>query len=773
MAHTLRKYLSCRGSALFMVLSTMTALMICCMAMYFSVVSSRSTQYATFNQQQSYQSAVSISDTLIGGLNDGSLAEFGSLLNGLTNPGDSVTTGSNGFEAFGKTNGIESTDAYDSQLGAYSVTVTRLEDETVAGTTRKTYDVVVTTSVNGVKEAYHTVVYAPAEPPVSSGPSNTQIFAGTGYVPNDNVFCYGVFDVDVFLDSPELFVKPYVVGNAMEITGDLSCGGNMTMADYLQIKADKPVTITVRDTFTFSGPSPMEFPSGKRGTVLIGHDMYITNNATFKNADVYILGDLYIKGQPGMQDSNYFVAGDVYVESNQWGGTNWVNLDHVYCNSVDITKNGNTGLNGQPKGKWDNSVAGAYLTQQEVLDQIVERTSTTSYYKWEIDDDKVGNQVDTHFARNRVTITFNDSNGADAKPVYYLNYSNIQKKMPSENTYEGRGCVIDDVTCDHINNDVNHLTVMIDTGDDPDNTFVIRVQANRDLDGDGHKETFSWLPDYDGGYIEPVILVKGRGSVVIDVPEGVTYQESDRQMTMHYGWFVLGGGEERTLPNGEIDYNAGTIPTKINMWEFYTKFIHSNCQSGDGCNYSEEDSSATCPNCGGVKKMITCNRHGDLNEYCPTCNPTLGETLKVCNDRLDKGEIDNYLNTHPSLRSKMLGGDGELVYPNTNIFIISCAESADIRLSVGLDGTAIMQNSIFGYIYAPYMTLNLTGSNAGTAGGIRLLGGATVSDYIIQSNPAVVGCWPSQMPMNAMDQEKLKEELPGAPKNWKFDVKLH
>ncbi len=772
MAHTLRKYLSCRGSALFMVLSTMTALMICCMAMYFSVVSSRSTQYATFNQQQSYQSAVSISDTLIGGLNDGTLADFAGLLNGLANPGDSVTTGSNGFEAFGKTGGIESTDAYDSQLGAYSVTVTRLDDETVAGTTRKTYDVVVTTSVNGVKEAYHTVIYAPAEAPAANSPSNTQIFAGTGYVPNDNVFAFGVFDVDVFLDSPELFVKPYIVGNAMEITGDLSCGGNMTMSDYLQIKADKPVTITVRDTFTFSGSSPMEFPSGKRGTVLIGHDMYITNNATFKNADVYILGDLHIQGAPNMQESNYFVAGDVYVEKNKWGGVNWVNLDHVYCNSVDKSKNGDTGINGEPKGKWNNGVSG-YMTQQEVLDLIVERTTTTSYFKWEVDEDKIGNQIDPLLERNKVTITFNDSNGADAKPVYYLNYSNTQRHDDANNTYEGKGCVIQDVTCDHVNNGVNHFTVMIDTGDDPENTFVIRVQANRDLDGDGHKETFSWMPENVYGYMEPVILVKGNGSVVIDVPEGVTYQESDRQMTMHYGWFVMGGGTETTLPNGQIDYNAGIIPTATNMREFYSQFVHKGCYEGDGCSYSETPSTAKCSICGKFKKTITCTKHGALNDYCPDCQSALGETLKKCNDRLDRDKIDSYLNSHSDLKSKMLGDDGEVVYPNVNIFIISCAESADIRLSVGLDGNAIMQNAIFGYIYAPYMTLNLTGSNAGTAGGIRLFGGATVSDYIIQSNPAVIGCWPDQMPMNAMNQDKLQEELPGAPKNWKFDVKLH
>ena len=73
MAHSLRKYLSNRGSALFMVISTMTALMIACMAMYFSVLSSRTTQFATFFREQSYQSALSLNDMVLAGLMDGTL----------------------------------------------------------------------------------------------------------------------------------------------------------------------------------------------------------------------------------------------------------------------------------------------------------------------------------------------------------------------------------------------------------------------------------------------------------------------------------------------------------------------------------------------------------------------------------------------------------------------------------------------------------------------------------------------------------------------------
>ncbi len=744
----------------------MTALMICCMAMYFSVVSSRSTQYATFNQQQSYQSAVSISDTLIGGLNDGSLSEFGTLLSGLTNPGDSVTTGSNGFEAFGKTGGIESTEDYDTQLGAYTVTATRLEDETVNGVTRKTYDVVVTTSVNGVKEARHTIVYAPVEAK-EAPPAPTQIFAATGYVPNDVFLTRGAYETDVFFDNEKTVVKAYTDG-AMKVNGDLSTGGSLVSNGYLGIDpyVNKLLTYAIRGDYISNFNNPLILPTinGEKSTVMIGGDAHFNGGGGISNSNVYINGNLYINSFIDLDSSNYFVNGTVYVDGV------WANLSKVRCsNAVKLGNDG--GINGVSPGSWDDSVASqGFMTRAQMLEELDRRTATNIYYKWIIDDDQIPG---LNNPSKEVTIKFSKSQ-SNPKPTFKLTYSDCSATKVSDTEYKGKGFVIRDVVYEPSADDwmpYRTYTVLIDTGDDPDNTVTLRVKPNKDLDITEGNETFAWKPDALAWDESVNIIVKGKGSVVIDVPKGVTYQDSNMQMMMHYGWFVLGGGTETTLDNGAVVYDPRPIQNG-NMAELYRGFVHTDCHDGDGCVYSEKDTSTACSICGTTKKEIDCTIHGRLSDYCPSCQPEYsGDHAGECVNHVGKTEIDNFLASHPDYKARMTE-DGELIYPNTSIFLISSDESADIRLSIKANGETIMLNALFGYVYAPYMTFKAFGDSSG-GGFIRLMGGMTVSDYIIEQNMSIVGCWPDKMPTDLMSTESKGSELPNFGNHSSWKVKLH
>ena len=194
MVHSLRKYLTNRGSALFMVLSTMTALMITCMAMYFAVVSSRSAGFAVFNQQQSYQSALSIAEMTVGSLGD-ILTNSGVSIESVPVGETILTTDGNGFKALNPASSGED----DDYLGAYDVTMTRLADETIDKEKFFTVDIAVTTSVSGVKEVYHQVVNIIQE----DGTPNQKgkIFSSTGYVPNDSFVSKGRFYSDVYISN--------------------------------------------------------------------------------------------------------------------------------------------------------------------------------------------------------------------------------------------------------------------------------------------------------------------------------------------------------------------------------------------------------------------------------------------------------------------------------------------------------------------------------------------------------------------------------------------
>lgn len=769
----MRKYTSNRGSALFMVISVMTALMMSCMAMYFSVVSSRSTQYAIFNQQQSKQVAESINDAVVAGMMDGQLEV---LTNAMTQlgEGEKLKTGANGFAAFGVEGGVEN----DRDLGAYSMEITRLPNEVIGGVEKMVFDIVVTSSVNGANEVYHTIIYYEGSKK-DDPPAPTQVFAATGYVPNDVFLDGGRFITDVFFDNEMTIVNAYG-GKNMELWGNLSTGGSLTVHGYLIPSKEKSAVFAIRDTYTANFNQPVGFSStADKSLVLIGGDCICNENNGFSNANVYIQGDLIIRGNPDLGTSNYFVDGNVIVEARKtdWGMAGfWVNLENVYCNGiVDASRDTGGGINGGLAGGLTNGIgktaktwnqmaeSGDYYGVLEMGDELEARTATNVYYKWVINDsnpgkDKYVKELDESRPGTVVKRTIHfDLSDTNPIPTVELRYSSSEQ-----------GCIIEDVTCNRANTSFNDMTLIIDTGEDEDNIYTIRVKPNRDYDGDNVNETFTWYPfEKADSSVRLHVLVKGRGSVVIDIPKGVTYQDMSFQQIMHYGWYVLGGGVEND--------NHGHIYTINNTSDvLLDQFIHSECKSGDGCSYTEKKSTNKCSSCESEMKYAECSVHGALTEFCPNCQPAkVGNHEGECVNHVGRKEIDAYLTSRPALKERMMGSDGKLIYPTANIFLVSCDESANIRLSVMEDGSSVIQNSFFGYIYAPYMTFKAYRANQG-GGMVRLLGGMTVSDYIIDDSMSMIACWPEKMPTDLMSDECKQNKLDGiANRGWKISVKTH
>ncbi len=784
MAHTLRKYLSNRGSALFMVLSTMTALMVCCTAMYFSVVSSRSTQYAIFNQQQSYQSAVSLSDALIAGMISGDTA-FSEVSDKIWNleEGKSLTTNGNGFSAFDPA-GVGRPD--DDQAGAYMINAVRLPDEKLAdGKVVRVFDITITASVNGTKEVYHNIIQMQQAETKDSPPGPSNVFTATGYVPNDVFLDGGNIVTDVFFDNEHTVINAYG-GKNMSLSGNLSCGGSLTNNNYIIITADHPVTFAIRGTYKATANQHVVFaePTGisaaeknrTRSTVMIGGDCYLSNEANFENANVYVLGDLYLDTTTLQDSSRYFVDGDVILKSGN------AKMSLVYVNGA--VKN----CSSSPAGKWTGHAQGldkdGLLTVSEMISKLDEKTTTGTYYKWIVDTED--------FLPEEQVIKF-DTDKNNQHPTRYLSYSDSTK-----------GCVIKDLTLNHPNNGgYGNLTLVIDTGEDPDNVYTIKLQGNRDYIGDSTKETFCWFPKNitpgsyangattwagNGSNTPLTILVMGRGSVVIDIPKGVTYQDDDHLKVMHYGWFALNGGEEIYFGGDKAGKDKEYIVEHTvykrkgdsgSDADFFAQFIHRNCKEGDGCSYTEEETTRVCSGCNGKMTNAVCDIHGSVDTYCPNCQPNRMDNTGKCSNHLGKKEIDSYLMSHPDVKTKLTGSDGKLVYPSVNIFLVSCDENADIRLSSRAsadnekDPQVFIQNGFFGYVYAPYITFKAGPSNSG-GGMVRMLGGMTVSDYIIDDSYSLLSCWPDKLPEDLMSEESFENKLPGiVNKSWKIDLKAH
>lgn len=747
MTHTLRKYLSNRGSALFMVLSTMTALLIAVMAMYFSVVSSRSVQYAVFNQAQSYQSAISLQQAMTADLT--STGPMAGVLKVITNNsfavGDKMSTNGNDFLAFGGTN------ADENDVGAYDVTITRVDDEVVSGKTCKTYDIATTVSVNGVMDTVHMYIHVmPLDE--ATYPASSDIFASTGYVPNNAYLSTGWFYTKSTFDN-EFTVIGEGSGGSLTIS-DLFCGGSMEV-NWIGSSPGKPVTWVIRDTMYYNKNQGLELgTSSERGELYIGKDFVLAPNMwiTFTNMDVYCFGDFYMYDGGGINWTNcsLHVDGNVYygngsipsqLECNGQvlkAQTAW---DSVAGKSVVTGWTEQTGIS-----PWDDEDADAKLAF------IEEKTQSHEFQNWEVEPSKF-NGMGTEISFNT---SDTDATNSYGRVIPAHTYTCELKWTDSGTEQYADITEVRDYGTKN-NADGKYYTVLIDTGDDPNNVYYLRLNGIRDWDGDARreKETFSWYPstatNTDGRFSmdqgRAAVIFKGEGSVVLTIDEGVTYVASDQEVIMHEGWFRLLGG----TVNADGSYKCPTTYSHTDI----ERYIHTKCD-GD-CTYTTSTSTEKCPTCGEYLTNIVCDNHSYDNNVCtnteceaynePKKNDS-GNYVDLCENRVDK--------------SKVPAG---IPVPTVNFFLVSCDESAEIYVSdfINSDGDeeSIKDNRFFGFIYAPYMTYR----GMGTSGsGTRFCGGMVVSDYVLKDSYEYINCYPTYMP------EQLGAtmgKLAHADKGWK------
>ncbi len=759
--HTFRKYISNRGSALFMVISTMTALMITCMAMYFTVLASRSTTYTIFNQKQAYQSAASIYEML---RNDIAGNQFGPLVKALN---DMEVTDINIVDesnpkaprVFEYTPGAD--DPTAELMGDIKVEVSRLEDGLDSkGRMGRLFDFTITVSVDGVTDTVHNVMWIPYEDeggePGNPNPTVSPTFAATGYVPNDVYLDRGRFNSDVFFDNETTYFGAYD-SSQLFVNGNINCAGSVVVKQDKAWFNDSGLStiFSVRNTLTIEYGNPMDGKTGDK--IYVGGDMYLNRN--IKNYSVFVNGDLHIGIEN--QNANFYVNGDIYIESNCNPSNNY------WCNGTIYDPNGKI----VSQGTWTDKAASDtnVPTLNEMLIDLDQRTQTNVYYKWIIDEDEIP-EVRLDGTGNRKTLNIS-STGENVNIVY-------------GSAEWGKGCVIDDIVV----NTNGYFFIIIDTGDNPDNVYTIRVKANR-TGKDGVKNLFSWTGER-GDTVRPIILVKGRGSVVIDVPEKVIYQEVDKSALAHYNWWILCGGNLPTVQDGNHT-TTWLSPDKL------LPYVHSKCghDCTDGCTFEVTESEETCTRevggvvCGEKKLTVSCKKHrkdsnadGDYNDpgdfinevtYCPECEKTLvtdnyGE-YNICKDTVDKLKIDS---TASGYMSKLnLDSAGNVIYPHTNIYLVSSDESSDMRFGLKPDGGAVTYNAMIGYVYAPYVTYYAAGGDQGQVS-IKYMGGMTVSDYNFFSESKFIMCKPDKNPMDLMGDDSFKHKITGN-KDWKIELVTH
>lgn len=818
MAHMLRKYTSNRGSALFMVISTMTALFISCMAMYFSMASARSSQYMVYNQTQANQTAMSITRLVVGELTYFQLDTTGHptfsdlyyLVDDLEE-NESITTDANGFKSLDP--GDDSLGADDPNLGAFSVTIT-CEGVNADGT--KIIDVMVLATVDGSRDALHTKIpnfgAINLNNPDPTGGGDSELFAATGYMPNDAYIDGGYYLTDVFYDTQYTYMNTFDpgsgenrIGYSIRTGGDLLLGANAQSVVHAfssdAISSDDvdhitPVTWAIRGNFYPTISSDMALRGGSE--ILVGGNFYHTGEPFFQTKNTsYVSKDTYLY---------VYVNGDFDYGSNKLKGNLriFVNGNFIYGGSgadanTEVYVTGNVAAKqayspGLTLKAWDDSAPG--MTYDEFLEKLGRETATVAYYKWDLSSeftsaqniDIMINASDNVYEDGSVSIPANQN-------VFIIAYDEDSAngqlvKSGKEAGVIGNSFIIDNVYTHEDTNKNRSQTIIIDTGDDPDN--VITIQAT-DVTGNGEFSWFvdrqetviSWWPyqavfgdphtisDTIDGHRKRSVLVYGRGTVVVDVPSGITYQDATSQFTGHVGWFLIenaiAGGVGVTERNGHLDFEG--IDPQGHYSHEVIKYIHKVCDE-DSCSLDDSTTSAVkCVECGDYLSQVTCTEHGDVGKYCSACHPEKADK-NWCKSHFEKSKFDAlYPTLSAANKAAVTGKDGDIVYPTTNFMLVSCEEGSDMRFTIMKDDTPIKYNSFFGFIYAPYVSYRANATyNLG--GAIGLIGGMTVSDYDMKAIQSYTGCYPDKMPMDmaGLGIGSAGGPLQGASKSWKVEV---
>lgn len=732
MKHKFRKYISKRGSALFMVLSVMTALIVTCMAMYFSVVSSRKTQYAIFNQQQAYQSAVSLNESLLGAIYsklDGSTngSGFSALSEAMfkLNQGETLTTSGNEFSSFNAGLKVD-----EDQVGAYTADITMLGEVTDG----KLFDIAVTTMVNGTESISHQYVVLGGETPGNDPPSRQlPLFIASGLVPTSPALNAGYMFSDVFYDSEFTHFMPYGPngnngeGGAAELKtmGDVYAGGTLTV-NYRLTEADgknhnnrgsgKPHTWAIRkDLIMTNGECPVSFtPESKIGDeyadktnrVYVGGDCIFKSNARgFENCEIYVLGDLII--EPGAKIGNNV---KIFVAGKKEGTVSGTNV----------------------------TVSQGLSNRNEIAGHIEYCTQDVPFYDWNsryetipgIEKEEIAHFVQTPGTPAAQFVWSESNQGCTIKGV------------------DGFGGITGGNFDYNNGTDVGYKLV-IDTGNDPGNVYTIRLKPYLKSKGSTKNDTFSWCPKY-GDYATWVI-VKGKGSVVFEVEDGVTYENrSYKTNVMHVDWATSRFGSQ-----GDRDQVKNLI---TDGW------IHYEC--GDNCteckNELKKIAGEKCKKCGGDMYQLRCDNHNlnravCLNENCD------GKSFKY---KEEGGKLYSYGTCQYRVNKK--GSKA----PNMNIFLVMCGQNSKIQFTPGsndvlVNGINESFSSFWGYIYAPYAPLNFSAQRA-SGDKAQFVGGIAVGSFNLFGKNSYMPAYPDRLPDEIMSDKCKEHELPTIDsKTWK------
>lgn len=538
----MRRLLDKRGSVLFLVVVVMSILIIAASATYYIVNNQHSSANVRYSSEQSYQTAVSVSDT-VSKYVDGYLKAISLSGNELSDYSDTLIGKMVNLPVGGTSNITSSINLSGNNMGKADITITKKSQKSVAANpknTAHTFEICTKSDYNGETVVITKVIE------IETGPAKyfTRFLTSTG---NDNR--------DVLIGAYKILSDAYFENDytVLGINGQMAINDSMyssgTLVDEgIGYNKSKYTEMVVAENFyittTNGGGAGTDYVSqyainnayiggdfyngvaeqNKNGKQILSDNLYIMgdyrgyNSAVGSNTNatnVYVNGDCYIKWCTTTYGT-FYINGDLYLTNNFNNGTYYVAGDIILVG--DNLGNGTYQCGGSliTNGNTCNAtvVQGATMSTpfpstdyagNDVATKINNSTSKQKYRKWEAENHF---DNDLHIAN---TVSLDDPSfnvlDADGNPTGEV-YAEINQN-----------CILYPATSGW--NNGKYHTIVVDagnivTGKEP---MYIKLMPSA---GDGN--TFAFSTDGSGNASGNFnLLVKGERPVVFIVPETVNF----------------------------------------------------------------------------------------------------------------------------------------------------------------------------------------------------------------------------------------------------------
>lgn len=558
----MKKLLNNRGSALFMVLSVMTVLIIAATSVYFVVWSNQTTAYTHYEGEQAYQTAYSVSNAVsdyidsyfIGvAKSSGSLSNCSnSLVRQMMNltvgdPNSVITTtdqsGGSGLNASLANLG----------MGEYSVEIRKVKYTSSDVDQQYVFEIKTSSEVNG-----ETVTITQYKN-IATGPVSyfTRLFTSTGKSQND-----------VILKAQRVLTPLYFENDYSSFTGmvlaDLISSGSLNISG-VDFKGECDIYVA-SNLFTQSGPNPVcDFG----GNVYVGGDL-IDISTSIDADEVYVIGDMKLSGGGLKLEGNNGTRKQVFVNGN-------LTIDNIEMfKSSDVYVNGNltinhSGLNADgTKFMVYGTVTGADKIMNNFDGSKVEQVSVKP---WPADDVAlVAQKIAAETARN---------NYAKWDASASCKNSSTVVKAQSNTLVE-----------------INDTNAIIESSDASNSRIIINALTH---------DVYVYLkPDANGRFqftgSSSQVLVNGKYAVVFVLPEEADFVQADACFIGHAGWlyrynssYTLGyfrsvynnAGQPDASKFQGIQLNTGTVSQFEALTDTSTGIIQPQYVNTSGANGNE------------------------------------------------------------------------------------------------------------------------------------------------------------------------------------------